>query len=117
VGFAGVAKPWKVERALKAAGCQLADFVSFADHAPYEEAVLARLADRAAQFEAGLVTTEKDWVRLPPAWREKVAAWPVKASFDDLAAIDELLARVGFSAPVAATPARRSRRPSVRSPS
>jgi tetraacyldisaccharide 4'-kinase len=35
VGFAGIAKPWKVERSLKAAGADLADFAPFADHAPY----------------------------------------------------------------------------------
>jgi tetraacyldisaccharide 4'-kinase len=93
VGFAGVAKPWKVERALKAAGCELADFVGFPDHAPYDEAMLQRLADRAAQFGAGLVTTEKDWVRLPPEWRARVAAWPVAAQFDDPAALDALLAK------------------------
>jgi tetraacyldisaccharide 4'-kinase len=91
VGFAGVAKPWKVERALKAAGCELADFAGFPDHAPYDEPTLQRLADRAGQFGAGLVTTEKDWVRLPPAWRQRVTAWPVAATFDDPAALDQLL--------------------------
>jgi len=94
VGFAGVGKPWKVERALKAAGCDLADFAPFPDHFPYDEATLQRLADRAAQFDAGLVTTEKDWVRLPPAWRGRVVAWPVRAKFDDPAALDVLLARL-----------------------
>jgi tetraacyldisaccharide 4'-kinase len=93
VGFAGVGKPWKVERALKAAGCALADFAPFPDHAPYDEPTLQRLADRAAQFGAGLVTTEKDWVRLPPAWRSRVAAWPVRAAFDDEQALDRLLER------------------------
>ena len=46
-------------------------------------------------FGAGLLTTEKDWVRLPAAWRAKVAAWPVQAQFDDEAALDALLAGVG----------------------
>jgi tetraacyldisaccharide 4'-kinase len=94
VGFAGVGKPWKVERALKAAGCALADFAPFPDHAPYDEPTLQRLAERAAQFGAGLVTTEKDWVRLPPAWRARVTAWPVRAAFDDVTALDALLARL-----------------------
>jgi len=83
VGFAGIAKPWKVERALKAAGADLADFVPFPDHAEYQPEDLAFLADRAAVFDAGLVTTEKDWVRLPPDWRTRVVSWPVAARFED----------------------------------
>jgi len=95
VGFAGVGKPWKVESALKAAGCDLADFAPFPDHVAYDEAALRRLADRAAVFGAGLVTTEKDWVRLPPAWQERVTPWPVRATFDDDAALDAMLAKAG----------------------
>lgn len=91
VGFAGVAKPWKVQRSLDAAGCDLADFVPFPDHVAYAERDLAALDERASVFSAGLVTTEKDWVRLPPVWRERVAAWPVRARFTDEAALHRLL--------------------------
>jgi tetraacyldisaccharide 4'-kinase len=94
LGFAGVAKPWKVEKSLKAAGCDLADFASFPDHAGFSESTLRFLEDRAKVFGAGLLTTEKDWARLPPAWRAKVRAWPVKAVFEDPAGLDRLLARV-----------------------
>jgi tetraacyldisaccharide 4'-kinase len=93
LGFAGVAKPWKVEAALKAAGCDLVDFGSYPDHAGFSEGALRFLEDRAKLFGAGLVATEKDWVRLPPPWRAKVKAWPVQAVFDDPAALDRLLAR------------------------
>jgi len=96
MGFAGIGKPWKVERALQAAGCDLVDFAPFADHVLYEEAVLRRLEQRAAQFGAGLVTTEKDWVRLTPQWRTRVSAWRVRADFDDTAALDALLAKCGI---------------------
>jgi tetraacyldisaccharide 4'-kinase len=95
LGFAGVAKPWKVEAGLKAAGCDLADFGSYPDHAAFSEGVLRFLEDRAKVFGAGLVTTEKDWVRLPPAWRAKVKAWPVKAVFEDQAQLDRLLGEIG----------------------
>ncbi|MBN9318168.1 MAG: tetraacyldisaccharide 4'-kinase [Caulobacterales bacterium] len=91
VGFAGIGKPWKVERALKAAGCELADFAPFPDHGTYDEATLRFLADRAALYGAGLVTTEKDWVRLPAEWRARVVAWPVVARFEDQAALDAVL--------------------------
>lgn len=90
-GFAGIAKPWKVERSLKAAGCELVDFAPFPDHAAYSEADLSFLATRAATLGAGLVTTEKDWVRLPPEWRARVTPWPVAAVFEDPCALDRLL--------------------------
>mgnify|MGYP002779469381 CR=1 FL=1 len=104
LGFAGVAKPWKVERALKAAGCELVDFAPLPDHAPLAPSLLEALAARAAVFGAGLVTTEKDWVRLPPAWRERVAAWPVRVRFEDEAAVRELLNSAMDSAAPASAP-------------
>jgi tetraacyldisaccharide 4'-kinase len=92
VGLAGVGKPWKVERALKAAGCDLVDFAPLPDHAAIPEATLTFLADRAAALGAGLVTTEKDHARLSPAWRARVTPWPVSVRFDDEAALAALLA-------------------------
>ncbi len=94
LGFAGIGKPWKMERALIAAGCDLADFAPFPDHARYDERTLSFLARRAAALGAGLVTSEKDWVKLPAAWRARVTAWPVEARFEDAAALDALLSSV-----------------------
>jgi tetraacyldisaccharide 4'-kinase len=83
VGFAGIAKPWKVERSLVAAGADLVDFAPFPDHAAFREEDLRFLAERAEQFGARLITTEKDWSRLPPDWRARVISWPVTAAFED----------------------------------
>ncbi len=91
VGFAGIAKPWKVERALVAAGADLKDFAPFPDHVAFREDDLRFLEQRAAQFDARLITTEKDWSRLPPHWRERVVSWPVKADFEDETAFEALL--------------------------
>jgi len=91
LGFAGIGKPWKMERALKAAGCDLVDFAPLPDHARYDEALLRFLARRAETLGAGLLTSEKDWVKLPPAWRERVAAWPVEARFEDEEMLDAIL--------------------------
>ena len=95
-GFAGVGKPWKVERALRAAGCDLVDFAPWPDHHPYSEADLRVMADRAAALGAGLLTTEKDAARLPPAWRARVDVWPVRVRFEDEAALDALLRTAVF---------------------
>ena len=96
LGFAGIGKPWKVERALKAAGCQLVEFANFPDHVAYSEDVLKRLAETAAHHGAGLVTTEKDWVRLPPAWRDRITAWPIRARFEAPADLAKLLDGLGL---------------------
>lgn len=92
VGFAGIGKPWKMERALKAAGCDLVDFAPLADHKPIGEATLRFLADRASSLGAGMITSEKDWARLSPAWRDRVTAWPVRARFEGEKALLKLLA-------------------------
>jgi tetraacyldisaccharide 4'-kinase len=91
VGFAGIGKPWKMERALKAAGCELVDFAPLPDHARLDERLLRFLEGRANASGAGLITSEKDWVRLPPEWRVKVTAWPVRARFEDPDALMALL--------------------------
>lgn len=94
VGFAGVGKPWKVERALKAAGCDLKDFASFPDHAAYDARTLEALETLARSHQAGLVTTEKDWARLPPAWRRRATPWPVTLVFEPPESLADLLDRL-----------------------
>jgi tetraacyldisaccharide 4'-kinase len=96
LAFAGIAKPWKMERALVAAGCHLVDFAPLPDHHAFDEGLLRALARRAEALGAGLLTSEKDHVRLPPAWRSRVTAWPVEARFEDDAALARVLAGAGL---------------------
>lgn len=83
VGFAGIAKPWKVERSLVAAGCDLKDFIPLPDHAEISAETFDFIKDRAAVFDAEIVTTEKDWVRLPETWRQSVNFWPLRVNFNN----------------------------------
>lgn len=91
VGFAGIAKPWRVERSLKAAGADLRAFRSFPDHGAYAERDLKVMAAQADRLGAGLITTEKDWARLSPDWRRRVEAWPMRTRFEDERAFLRLL--------------------------
>lgn len=91
VGFAAIAKPWKFERALKAAGANLVDFAPLPDHAAIPETTLHFLEDRAAALGARLITTEKDAARLTPSWRAKVAVSRVSVRFSDLGRLDDVL--------------------------
>jgi tetraacyldisaccharide 4'-kinase len=90
--FAGIGRPEKFFATLKAAGAQVVLARPFADHYAFTAADWAALAGEAAEYGAALVTTEKDWVRLKPEWRDKAFAFPVHAEFDDPAALDRILA-------------------------
>jgi tetraacyldisaccharide 4'-kinase len=65
LAFAGIAVPEAFLVTLAGLGVAVAELVPFPDHHWYSPADLDRLDERAAALgAAGLVTTEKDWVRL-----------------------------------------------------
>jgi tetraacyldisaccharide 4'-kinase len=91
VAFAGIGRPQKFFDALQAAGADLTETGQFADHHPYSKGDIKRLQRLAKAHHAALITTEKDWVRLPVAMQAEVTAWPVRAEFANPAALDGLL--------------------------
>ncbi len=81
--FAGIAKPWKFEATLRTLGYELSGFRDFPDHVSPSQADLEAMAQAAEADHSQLMTTEKDWVRLDPVWRERVTCLPIVARFDD----------------------------------
>ena len=65
VPFCGLARPEKFFNSLKKAGLDLADEISFPDHHPYLESDIKAVLGIASKFGAVVVTTEKDFVKLP----------------------------------------------------
>jgi len=94
VAFAGIGRPEKFRATLAEIGADIGGFHRFADHHFYRNAELQTLAAEAERLSATLVTTEKDWVRLPPEWRARIEPVKVTLAWDDAAAIDALLDRV-----------------------
>ena len=77
--FAGIGYPKKFFRAMK----NLVGRRAFADHYQYTDADINKLIDAAAQRGARLVTTEKDWMRLPDWAREKIKYVRLDMKIDD----------------------------------
>jgi tetraacyldisaccharide 4'-kinase len=83
VAFCGIARPSKFYESVIHAGLDIAATHDFPDHHLFTEEELQHIEDNAAQHQARLVTTQKDWVRLSPAWQEKVTALPARLIVND----------------------------------
>ena len=83
LGFAGIARPQGFFDTLEECGAILVKTLPFADHHPYSEADLTQLHLEAIQLGAELITTQKDWVRLPPEWRERILVLDVSLMLED----------------------------------
>jgi tetraacyldisaccharide 4'-kinase len=94
VAFAGIGRPEKFFESLRTLGTDLIATERFDDHHAYSAAEIARLKSKARGAEARLVTTEKDFVRLMPAERQDIGVLPIRATFDDDAALGRLLDRL-----------------------
>ncbi len=82
VAFAGIGRPAKFFDTLSEIGAELLARTSFADHHAYSDGDIAALRESAARHGARLVTTQKDWVRLPEAARRNITAVTVTLVFD-----------------------------------
>jgi tetraacyldisaccharide 4'-kinase len=85
VAFAGIGRPGKFFTMLKNLGAELVDSFAYADHHPYTASDLTRLRAIAERSKARLMTTEKDFVRMTQAQRERIEVLPVVAEFFDQA--------------------------------
>jgi len=91
LAFCGIGNPRKFFATLQEAGANVAGRVSFADHYPFDAGDLRTLLADAAKLRATLVTTRKDFVRLPAEFRDRVTVASVGLDWAEPAAIEALL--------------------------
>lgn len=94
LAFAGIGRPEKFFRTLRDMGAVVAGARAFADHHRYGPEEIMALVEAAASAKALLVTTAKDWVRLPGPARAMVTPVRVRLEFADGAALERVLAGV-----------------------
>ena len=99
IGFAGIARPAKFFATLRNEGARLIDTRAYPDHYRYSEQQARSLLKEAKDYNAMLVTTEKDYVRLEgepdsavAELKHRARPFAIAVEFADKEAVKELLA-------------------------
>lgn len=83
VVFAGIAGPEGFFESIEKEGIEICASFSFSDHYRYAETDLLRIVEYATRSKAEIViTTAKDFVRVPPAYRKMIAIAEMTMDFE-----------------------------------
>ena len=85
--FAGIGRPEKFFATARGLGAELTGTRSFSDHHPYSAVEIAELRRAADRNKAQLVTTAKDFVRVPTEARGDIEVLEVEIRWPDPAAL------------------------------
>lgn len=91
VAFAGIGRPAKFFQTLENIGSKILHRQEFADHHPYADEDIMPLMEMAHDLKSKLVTTAKDFQRLPETARPMVDIVDVELEWRDAAAIESFL--------------------------
>jgi tetraacyldisaccharide 4'-kinase len=98
VAFAGIGRPQKFFASLEWLGATVVARHAFGDHEPYSAGMLRPILAEAERLGVPVLTTEKDWVRIPLELRERITPVPVSVSWDSAREVEALLDRLFVTA-------------------
>ena len=92
--FAGIAYPEKFFNSLEEQGAKIVKKITYPDHHIYNENDLLDLAENANKTKSILVTTRKDFVRIPKTYRPMINTLDGEISFENQKVLTEILSNL-----------------------
>jgi len=92
--FAGIAYPEKFFQSLEEQGAKIVKKMSYPDHYIYNENDLLSLAEMANKTKSILVSTRKDYIRIPKSYRSLINTLEGEIIFNDEDSLVKMLSKV-----------------------
>ncbi len=81
IAFCGIGRPEKFFNSLKKSNYNVIKEISFPDHNKYKNDDLIKIVFEAEKNNAKIITTKKDWVKLPDEYKSKVKFLDIEIKF------------------------------------
>jgi tetraacyldisaccharide 4'-kinase len=94
IAFAGIGNPDKFFSTLAENSYNIVETIPFPDHYNYSDSDMNTIIHKAEAKSAGIITTQKDEVRLPLFAKKKVQVLPVRIAWDDETKIRNVLEKI-----------------------
>jgi tetraacyldisaccharide 4'-kinase len=94
IAFAGIGNPNKFFLTIKQYGGKIIKEIAFGDHHQYTERELDDLVNMAKKYNAKLITTEKDYVRISMKYKKKIEVLLVELVWDNENELQKMLLKL-----------------------
>ncbi|MBP5353492.1 MAG: tetraacyldisaccharide 4'-kinase [Alphaproteobacteria bacterium] len=83
IAFAGIGHPQKFYRTLQSQGLNIVETIDFPDHHFYQKKELEQILHRAAEMNADVYTTSKDFVKIPISMQKYINVLEIAVVWDE----------------------------------
>ena len=91
IAFSGLAHNEKFHNTLKDNTFNIIEFHNFADHYQYKNHDIEKLLEKASKQSANLITTEKDYIRIPEKYKKHITTLEITLKWEDQFALEAFL--------------------------
>jgi tetraacyldisaccharide 4'-kinase len=85
LAFCGLASPQKFATTLRENNIEVEQFISYPDHHQYSEHEIKQLISKAKRQNLRLITTQKDYCKIPPIFKEEIYCLEITAELNEIA--------------------------------